>query len=187
MRLPNTPNTGNTFRLFLLGSVSSATFTTLSPTTPALVVSPVFCAGRLRATHNLTVSVGLRYSVETPAQTKYGFKSEFNPNVVDPLTGMMGAITHPKGSAYGTTSTNFAPRLGLSWNFMQKWVFRGSFGIFTEDVMPELGMDEYLATAASNHHPEIRTRHSISRRGPGQSVTPSIPQLGRPIISARIT
>ncbi len=43
---------------------------------------------------------------------------------------------------------NFAPRLGLSWNFQPKLVFRGSFGIFTQDMMPELGQQEYTAQAA---------------------------------------
>jgi hypothetical protein len=146
--LPNTPNTGNTFASFLLGSVSSASFTTLLANyLPRWMSHQAFVQDDWRAAHNLTISVGVRYSYETPAQTKYGFKSEFNPNVTDPLTGMMGAITHPTGTVYKSDMNNFTPRLGLSWNFKPKFVFRGSFGMFTVDNMPELGQEEYLAQA----------------------------------------
>ncbi len=60
----------------------------------------------------------------------------------------MGAITHPTGTVYSADKNNFAPRLGMSWNFKPKFVFRGSFGMFTQDVMPQLGQQEYTAQAA---------------------------------------
>jgi hypothetical protein len=147
--LPNTPNTGNTFASFLLGSVTSATFTTLLTNyLPRWGTHQLYVQDDWRATHNLTVNVGVRYSYETPANTKYGLKSQFDPTVTDPLTGLMGAITHPKGTVYGADTNNFAPRVGVSWNFKPKVVFRGSFGVFTQDVMPQLGQQEYIAQAA---------------------------------------
>lgn len=147
--LPNTPNTGNTFASFLLGAVSSATFNTLLTNyLPRWWSHQFYVQDDWRATHNLTISYGLRYSYESPANTKYGFKSQFDPTVTDPLTGLMGAITHPTGTLYSGDKANFAPRLGMSWNFMPKLVFRGSFGIFTQDVMPQLGQQEYTAQAA---------------------------------------
>jgi hypothetical protein len=176
---PNTPNTGNTFASFLLGAVSSATFTTLLENyLPRWWSHQLFVQDDWRAAHNLTVSIGVRWSYETPAQTKYGFKSEFNPNVVDPLTGMMGAITHPKGAVYGNDLNNFTPRLGLSWNFRPKWVFRGSFGMFTQDVMPELGQDEYLATAAVQPPPGNPFPAFYLSQGPGTIAYPISPTTG---------
>ena len=146
--LPNTPNTGNSFASLLLGSVSSASFTNLiSNYLPRWWSHQFYVQDDWRAARNLTVSIGVRYSVETPANTKWGYKSQFDPNVIDPLTGKMGAITHPKGTVYGTDTNNFAPRLGLSWNFRPKFVFRGSFGMFTQDVLPQLGQEEYTAQA----------------------------------------
>ena len=59
----------------------------------------------------------------------------------------MGAITHPKGAVYRQDLKNFAPRVGVSWNFRPRFVFRGSFGIFTQDVLPQLGQEEYVAQA----------------------------------------
>ena len=147
--LPNTPNTGNTFASFLLGAVSSATFNTLlADYLPRWWSHQFYVQDDWRATRNLTINIGLRYSYESPANTKYGFKSEFNPTATDPLTGLEGAITHPAGTVYSADMKNFAPRLGLSWNFMPKFVYRGSFGIFTNDVMPQLGQQEYTAQAA---------------------------------------
>jgi hypothetical protein len=61
---------------------------------------------------------------------------------------MMGAITHPAGSFYGADKNNFTPRAGLSWNFAPKFVFRGSFGMFTQDVLPTMGQEEYTTSAA---------------------------------------
>lgn len=146
--LPNTPNTGNSFASFLLGSVTSASFTNLIANyLPRWWSHQFYVQDDWRAARNLTLSIGLRYSFETSADTKWGFKSEFDPNVVDPLTGKMGAITHPKGTVYGADMNNFAPRVGLSWNFAPKFVFRGSFGIFTQDVLPQLGQEEYMAQA----------------------------------------
>ncbi len=177
--LPNTPNTGNTFASFLLGAVSSATFTSLLENyLPRWWSHQLFVQDDWRAAHNLTVSIGVRYSYESPAQTKYGFKSEFNPNVVDPLTGMMGAITHPKGTVYGSDLNNFTPRVGLSWNFRPKWVFRGSFGMFTQDVMPELGQDEYLATAAVQPPPGNPFPAFYLSQGPGPIVYNINPSTG---------
>jgi len=146
--LPFTPNTGNSFASFLLGSVTSGSFTNLIANyLPRWWCHQLYVQDDWRVTHNLTVNIGVRYSYETPANTKWGFKSEFNPNVVDPLTGLMGAITHPKGTVYGADWKNFAPRLGVSWNFAPKFVFRGSFSEFTQDVMPQLGQEEYTAQA----------------------------------------
>jgi Carboxypeptidase regulatory-like domain len=146
--LPFTPNTGNTFASFLLGSVTSASFTNLIANyLPRWWSHQGYVQDDWRATRKLTINIGVRYSYETPANTKWGFKSEFNPTVVDPLTGLMGAITHPKGSVYGADRNNFAPRVGVSWNFAPKFVFRGSFSEFTQDIMPQLGQEEYAAQA----------------------------------------
>jgi hypothetical protein len=148
--LPFTPNTGNSFASFLLGAVDNATYTTLLANyLPRWWSHQGFVQDDWRVRSNLTVSLGVRYSYETPTTTKYGYESQFNPSVIDPLTGMMGAITHPKGGVYKSDWNNFTPRLGVAYNFAPKWVFRGSFGMFTVDNFSQLGQEEYLATAAA--------------------------------------
>jgi len=82
----------------------------------------------LEADEGLTLNFGLRWSYETPFQTKYGEQSQFDPNAKDPVSGLTGAIVHKPGALASKDLNNFAPRLGLAWNFHPNWVFRSSFG-----------------------------------------------------------
>jgi hypothetical protein len=95
----------------------------------------------------------VRYSYETPFGTKYGTQSQFDPMAIDPLTGPPGAITHPHGAVYRSDRNNFQPRVGLAWNFLPKWVFRGSFGVITYDLLPNGGTEEYIAQAVAQQTP----------------------------------
>ena len=81
----------------------------------------------------LTLNLGLRWSYETPFHTKYGQQSQFDPTVKDPISGLMGAIV-TEGRARQRDLNNFAPRIGLAWNFHPKWVFRASFGMVHQDI-----------------------------------------------------
>jgi hypothetical protein len=145
---PLVPNTGNSLATFELGAVSSASFSKLLYNyLPRWFMNQFYAQDDWRIHRNLTISVGLRYSLETPANTQYGLKSTFSPTATDPVSGLEGGIIHPKGSLYGTNYHNFTPRLGLAWNFTPKMVFRGSFGMFTQDLLPGLAQDEYSATS----------------------------------------
>ena len=99
----------------------------------------------------LTLNLGVRWSYESPFQTKYGQQSQFDPKAVDPLTGKAGR-DHPsrRGSSAKSDWNNFQPRLGLAWNFRPKWVFRSSFGIMTPDLTVNAinqNFGEYTGTA----------------------------------------
>ena len=145
---PLTPNTGNSFATFELGAVTSASFTKLlSNYLPKWNLNQFYVQDDWRIRRDLTLSLGVRYSFESSADTQYGQKSQFDPNATDPLTGLKGAIVHPKGGLYSAARNNFTPRLGLAWNFRPKFVFRGSFGMFTNDLVQQLGQDEYTAQA----------------------------------------
>ncbi len=144
---PFTPNTGQTFASFLLGSVTSATFTQqLAEFLPRQYTHELYVQDDWKATSTLALNLGARWSYSSPFSTKYGQQSQFNPNVIDPVTGMMGAITHPTGVIGKRDWNNFQPRLGLAWNFSQKWVFRASFDVFTIDSPGTGGFDEYAGT-----------------------------------------
>jgi hypothetical protein len=98
----------------------------------------------------LTLNLGVRYSYETPFQTKYGQQSQFDPTAIDPLTGRPGAILHAPGPLAKKDLNNFAPRVGLAWNFAPKFVFRASFGLIHQDIFAtdrNSMFQEYLATA----------------------------------------
>jgi hypothetical protein len=148
---PYRTQTGNNFAAFLLGSVSSATFTTNQATwLPRYWMHGLYFQDDFRPTRNLTINWGLRWSYESPFTAKYGQQSQFDPTVADPITGRLGAITHPKGLLARRDLNNFQPRLGVAWTFRPKFVFRGSFGVMTVDLQSpstNLAFDEYVATA----------------------------------------
>jgi Carboxypeptidase regulatory-like domain len=148
---PFTPNTGNNFASFLLGSVSSATFTRAAATwLPRWWSHAWYAQTDWKPMRNVTINLGLRWSFESPYGTKYGQQSQFDPAVRDAISGRLGAITHPKGSLASHDWNNFQPRLGLAWTLHPKLVFRGNFGLITQDLFTNglnQNFEEYLATA----------------------------------------
>lgn len=148
---PFTPNTGQTFASFLLGTVTSAVFTQdFAAWLPRWWNHSFYLQDEWKPTRGLTLNLGVRWSYESPFQTKYGQQSQFDPSAVDPLTGRLGAIAHPKGSLGNRDLNNFQPRLGLAWNFRPKLVFRSSFGLMTQDLNVNAinqNFGEYLGTA----------------------------------------
>jgi hypothetical protein len=128
-------NTGNGLAAFELGSVTSATFTQrFANWLPRGWQHALYLQDDWKAAKGLTINLGLRWSYETPYHTKYNQDSEFNPNVIDPISGLMGAETHPAGYLYRSDWKNFQPRVGLAWMLAPKLVFRTSFALMTMDI-----------------------------------------------------
>jgi hypothetical protein len=168
---PFTPNTGNTFASFLLGNVASAQFTRAQATwLPRWWSHALYVQDDFRPFRNLTLNLGLRWSYESPFSTKYGQQSQFDPDATDPITGLKGAITHPKGQLAARYWKNFQPRLGLAWQFRPNWVFRSSFGITTADLFASdinTNFEEYFATANVQAPPgDPRTVFKLSQGPP---------------------
>jgi len=149
---PFRPNTGNTFAAFLLGSVSNAEFTQAVTTwLPRWWSHAFYIQDDLKLKRNITLNLGLRWSYESPFQTKYGLQSQFDPTATDPITGRLGAITHPKGPLAKKDLNNFQPRLGLAWQIKPNLVFRSAWGLITQDLMSNginQNFEEYFATAS---------------------------------------
>jgi hypothetical protein len=97
---------------------------------------------------NLTLNLGLRYSNETPAHSKFpGLLSVGSLTVPDnyytsgsvagvltcPAGGCMGAWTQPKGFLWNRDNNNIRPRVGLAWSAMKDTVIRAGFGMMTLD------------------------------------------------------
>lgn len=149
--------TGNDFAALLLGSVVRADFTqNMATWLPRWWSHAWYVQNDYRPVRNLTLNLGLRWSYESPFQTKYGQQSQFDPTATDPLTGRRGALLHPKGPLAKSDWNNFQPRLGLAWNFHPKFVFRSSFGIISQDLFTNglnQNFEEYLATASIQQAP----------------------------------
>jgi hypothetical protein len=184
---PFRPNTGNAFASFLLGTVSSAQFTQNFATwLPQWWQHAWYVQDSWKVRPNLSLELGLRWSYETPFETKYGQQTQFDPAVRDPLTGAMGAATHPQGPLARKDLNNFQPRFGLAWNFRPGTVFRGSFGVMTSDLFVNSrnqNFEEYAA-AANIQGPPGDPRHAfVLSQGPPRFTYPvaadgSVPFIG---------
>ena len=145
--LPGVPNTGIDFAAFEMGAVTSAVFSKQQAIfLPRQWDQEAYVQDDWKILPTLSLNLGLRWTYFSPYETKYDQQSQFDPNAIDPVTGRMGAITHPKGPIGKRDLNNFQPRLGLAWNFHPKCVFRSSFGIMTVDSPGQGGFDEYSGT-----------------------------------------
>ena len=149
---PFVPNTGNTFASFLLGTVGTAAYTQdYGSWLPRWVSHQAYAQADWKLRPGLTLNLGVRWSYETPFNTKYGQQAQFDPNAKDPISGLQGAILHSKAPLARKDLNNFAPRLGLAWTVTPSLVFRGSFGIVHQDIFAtgtNIQFQEYLATAS---------------------------------------
>jgi hypothetical protein len=148
---PFTPGTGNVFASFLMGGVVRADFTkALATWLPRWWSHAAYFQDDWKVGPKLTLNLGIRWQTESPYQTKYGQQSRFDPNAIDPLTGLKGALLHPTGPLAGRDMNNFQPRIGVAYNVHKNWVFRGGFAINTLDLWANSlreNFEEYLATA----------------------------------------
>ncbi|MGH8247852.1 MAG: carboxypeptidase regulatory-like domain-containing protein [Gammaproteobacteria bacterium] len=106
---------------------------------PSLAASQRFYAWYLqddwKVRPRLTVNLGLRWEYQTPWTDRFNQLGFFDPQFPDPLTGQKGLLRftgRDGNSRYQSDpdKNNFAPRLGLAWQFHRKTVFRLGYGLF---------------------------------------------------------
>jgi hypothetical protein len=173
------PNTGNDFAGFLMGYVSQATFQAeLTSWLPRSAVHSFYFQDDWKFSPKLTLNLGLRYSNESPFNTKYGLMTNWDPSATDDLTGLKGAFVHTKSALNKRDNNNFQPRIGLAWHPLNKWVFRGGFAVNTVDVKfpGDRGQfEEYTALANIQSAPGDPTPVFRISQGP-----PKVPYVIRP-------
>ncbi|HLJ17275.1 MAG TPA: carboxypeptidase regulatory-like domain-containing protein [Bryobacteraceae bacterium] len=178
--LPFTPQTGNDFAAFLLGAVSKATFTNdLATWLPRWWSHALYFQDDWTASRRLTLNLGIRWSYETPLQTKYGQQSQFDPTATDPITGMPGAILHTPGPMGRSDYKHFQPRIGAAYKLKDNMVFRAGFGLTTIDLFaPGLtglnssllnqNFEEYQSNVTVQNAPGNPAPAFYLSQGPGQ-------------------
>lgn len=130
------PRTGNDFAGFLLGYVGQASFETeLTSWLPRSSIHSFYFQDDWKVSPTLTLNLGVRYSNESPFNTKYGKMTNWSPTAVDDVVpGVKGAFVHDIGALNKRDNNNFQPRIGIAWHPLEKWVFRGGFAVNTVDV-----------------------------------------------------
>jgi hypothetical protein len=169
--LPFTPNTGNDFAAFLLGSVVRADFNTvLANWLPRWWTNSWFVQDDWKVTQKLTLNLGVRWSYESPFNTKYGQHSQFDPNFTDPVTGRRGGIVHDGRPLASRDLNNFQPRVGLAYRINDKMAFRSGFGLTTVDLQTaglDQNFEEYFTAVTLQPPPGDPRPAFFINQGPG--------------------
>ena len=144
------PNTGGiTLADIMLGQVTNYSYSQQGQSNlPVDGNHSLYFQDDWRIRHNLTLNLGVRYSNETPAHSKFGgglsvgslnvpdnfYTSGSVPGVLTcPAGGCVGAWIHPKGFLWNRDNNNFRPRVGLAWTVNDKTVVRSGFAMMTLD------------------------------------------------------
>jgi hypothetical protein len=133
--------TGMEYADFLLGYANSWS-ASVSPEFGARMKTPqLFFQDDWKVRPNLTLNLGMRYQINHGWNEVHENMSSFDPTVQNctpaPCTGPLGAYwfgpTHANGrtSLQANTFKTWQPRVGFSWAYDPKTVFRGGFGLYS--------------------------------------------------------
>lgn len=128
------PTEGEGYADFLLG-LPSAYWISISPETGGRMWSTqLFAQDAYKIRPDLTLTVGLRYVIQSGWSEVNNKISSFDPNIVNPATGTPGAMWY--GGQDGRTALTktvpdfFAPRIGVAWSPTSTWSFRAGYGLY---------------------------------------------------------
>lgn len=121
------PVTGIGMADFLLGYPSNAQLTNLAVVDQRLKMYSFFYQDDWKATQKLTLNLGIRYDYAT-----WPYEGADRMTNFDPLTGIkFTPANSPVGrSLVRPDKTNFAPRVGLAYQYNDKTVVRAGYGRF---------------------------------------------------------
>ncbi len=128
--------TGLPYADFLLG-VANAWDASYSPEFGGRLKTPqMFVQDDYKLRPNLTLNLGLRYQISHGFNEVHGNEASFDPTVINPATGTLGAFwygtTHANGrtSVEANTFDTFLPRVGFSWLAKPNTTLRAGFGLY---------------------------------------------------------
>ena len=160
-----TSGTGNAIAEMLLGTLSSgADQGSFNPYESNHLLG-WYVQDDWRPTTKLTLNLGFRYEIQTPYTSRHNEGSIFDPTITNPISSMtgqpvLGALQFlgAGGSRYfyNTNYDNMAPRLGFSYQALQKAVVHGGYGIFYPESVTSSGSEDTDGFAATtNANPSL--------------------------------
>lgn len=133
-----TTNSGNGFASLLLGQASSASQTVYAGLPRwTSVYWAIFGQDDYKILPNLTLNLGLRYSVDLPRSEAHNLTSNFEETASDPASGLSGALVfgttcHCNAKWINPWYKDLAPRVGFAYSPFgagSKAVIRGGYAI----------------------------------------------------------
>lgn len=133
------PNTGDPYASFLLGQVRTAGFAIPAFSDYRRPYLGLWVNDDFKATDRLTLSFGFRFDLQYPRTERHDEYSSFEPNIINPATGTLGALAfagkNGQGSAFEKLQADTpGPRFGFAYKINDKTVVRGGYGIYYSGV-----------------------------------------------------
>jgi hypothetical protein len=132
---PGADLTGDPFASFLIGQPDQEQLTVFShyPRWNQNYYA-TYLQDDFKASHNLTLNLGLRWDVDTPRHEATGAQSVFSPTAANSASpGQLGAFIYGKSATGANTYfKDFGPRIGFAYapDFMPGTVIRGGYSIY---------------------------------------------------------
>lgn len=132
---------GNEFASFLLGHPASGYVDRNIDPAYRHHYYAFFFQDDWKITSKLTLNLGLRWDYESPVVERYDrMVRSFDRDVTSPLASKVTGLTLKGGLVYAGVGgvprgafepdkNNFQPRVGVAWNFANKWVMRAGYGL----------------------------------------------------------
>ena len=160
--------TGIPYADFLSGKVYGWFVFEADPTSAHTKGGALFASDDFKVSQHLTLNLGLRWQMQSGWTVSNNLFGNYDPVIPDP-TQFNGA--YPGGILFGGQSDKafggsisklsaiqngdykeFAPRVGFAWSLRDKWVVRGSYGIFDAPRDAENYTDGALGLGFNPHN-----------------------------------
>ncbi len=189
-------DTGDSFASFLLGAIDNGQISTTNFISSTRQSYDVYAQDDWKVTRKLTINYGLRYELWSPIGEQHSRQSNFDidtltleipsgpnqnaplpPNFNTPYT--LNGVTFPADFpnvkvCRGCVSQylipwdkhDFGPRLGFAYNFLEKTVIRGAYGIFYGGEEQQGGNPNRGESAPFNESPQLNRPAGVSEFSP---------------------
>lgn len=131
---PNTVSGGNGVATLLLGAPSAANWSFDPSNATSQKYWSFYINDDWKVRRNLTFNIGMRWEYTEPWTERYDKLGYFDPNATDPQSGLKGLLVYcgkngnPR-TQFNPDKNNFAPRLGLAWEFSKNMVARVGYAM----------------------------------------------------------
>ena len=124
----------------------------------------VFFQDDIKLTQKLTLNVGVRYEISYPRTESRDRLRSFDPSVVNPVTGRLGALVAANGAGALRAAhegiaepdySNWGPRIGFAYAINEKTVVRGGYGLYYSPILYGFGGDVAITEGTEGYNTHL--------------------------------